>query len=202
MNLRRYDLPVLLLTLLVPAVAQDTPTSQHPAAGSWYGKAVQLCPDPVSSCIKGVLTMTPTLTSDGHFLGNDTFSLAGFPFGPHTTAHGVWKATSPTRITADYVFLNVPFPAGNVASTGVARFCWKAEAIDQNTMTGFVNFYVEPAVPTVWESLTPDQDPTLPKELTDAVQSPSRFYTDPKECNFNPSCPLIFKFKILRVKQQ
>ena len=201
--MRGYSLPVLFLTILVPAAAQETPKknadSQHPAIGSWYGKAVQLCPDPVSACPKAALTMTPSIMADGQFIGNDTFSIAGFPFGPHTTAHGIWTAASPTRITADYVFLNIPSSTGGVACTGAARFRWQAEMVDDNTMAGYVNYFPQPAIPTTWESLGPGENPTLPKELVDAVAVPPKFYTDPKECNFNPSCPLIFKFCIKRV---
>jgi hypothetical protein len=186
--------------------AEEAPTkregpSQHPAIGSWYGKAVQMCPEPLSACPKAVLTMTPTMTSDGHFLGNDTFAIAGAPFGPHTTAHGIWLAVSPTKITADYVFMNIAFPPGNFPSTGAARFRWQAEAVDDNTMVGFVNFWPGPPVPTVWESLPgPNDFPTLPQELREVVVCPKTFVTDPKQCTFSPQCPLIFKFKILRVQ--
>ena len=196
---------LMLSSLVVPAVAQVNSkrdaTSQHPAIGSWYGKAVQLCPEPLNACPKAALTMTPTISLDGSFVGNDTFSLAGAPFGPHTTAHGVWSATSPTKIKADYIFMNVPFPEGTFPSTGAARFCWLAEVVDDNTMVGYVNFWPQAPVPTVWESLGPQDYPTLPKELVDAVAPPKTFITDPKVCTFSATCPLIFKFKILRVTQ-
>ena len=176
-------------------------SAQHPAVGSWYGKAVQLCPEPVSACAKAALTMTPTITVDGHFIGNDTFAIAGAPFGPHTTAHGIWTAVSPTKITADYVFMDIAFPQGTFPSTGAARFRWQAEVVDDNTMVGYVNFWPCPPVPTMWESLPGANDyPTLPQELKDAVACPKVFITDPKQCTFNADCPLIFKFRILRVQ--
>ena len=202
--LKAIALPVLSLTLLVvPAAAQDTPskpaTQPHPAIGSWYGRAVQLCGEPLSACPKASLTMTPTISADGAFVGNDTFAIAGAPFGPHTTAHGVWTAVSPTKITADYVFLNVAIPDTSIPCTGAARFRWQAEAVDANTMVGYVNFFPQPGAPNVWEQLGKDDFPTVPLEIQNAVKPPEKFYTDPKECNFNPACPLIFKFKILRV---
>jgi hypothetical protein len=172
--------------------------SVHPAIGNWYGKAVQLCPEPLSSCAKVALTMTPSLMLDGTFIGNDTLALAGAPFGPHTTAHGNWIAVSPTKIEADYVFMLIPFPEGNFPSTGVARFRWQAEVIDENTMVGYVNFWPQPPVPTTWESLGENDWPTLPAEAKACAAPPKTFMRDPKTCIFNANCPLIFKFKIQR----
>ena len=71
---------------------------RHPAVGSWFGKAVQLTDGSPGI----VLTMSPTLTGTGSFLGNDFLALAGPPFGPHTTAHGRWDPTGRTSITAAY----------------------------------------------------------------------------------------------------
>src|SRR5215470_1467300 len=68
--------------------------SGHGAIGSYYGKAIELCPAgvaPVNCSAAGpalALFMTPTLTADGQFLGDDSFALGTAPFGPHTGAHG------------------------------------------------------------------------------------------------------------------
>lgn len=91
--------------------AQTPPPATHPAVGSWFGKAIRLCLSGAvpSACVGGqpaiALFMTPTLTGDGRFLGNDSLALGSAPFGPHTTAHGTWVPTSSTEFIADYVFM-------------------------------------------------------------------------------------------------
>jgi hypothetical protein len=176
--------------------------ARHPAIGSWYGKAVQVCGDPISACPKAALFMTPTLTQDGLFLGNDTFALGGPPFGPHTTAHGNWTATSPTAIVADYVFMGVVLLPVTFPSTGALRFRWQAEVVDASTMVGYVNIFQQDPVATVWESLGENQFPTIPKEGQNVVAKPPQFFRDPNKCTLYPasSCPLVFKFRILRVQ--
>jgi hypothetical protein len=196
-----------LATGLSPVWAADEANApradaRHPAIGSWYGKAVQVCGDPISSCPKASLYMTPTLTQDGAFLGNDTFALGGPPFGPHTTAHGNWTATSPTAITADYTFMGVSLGQTVFPSTTALRFRWQAEVIDADTMVGYVNIFTGDPVPTVWESLAENQFPTVPNECRSVVKKPAQFLRDPNKCTSYPasSCPLVFKFKILRIQ--
>ena len=65
----------------------------HPAVGSWMGRAVPLapfCPPGSEGCpVPAELWMTPTILPGGHFLGNDSLTFGA----PHTTAHGQWWIT-------------------------------------------------------------------------------------------------------------
>lgn len=169
----------------------------HPAIGSWLGKAVQLCATP-ATCQNVALLMTPTLTQDQQFLGNDSLALGGPPFGPHTTAHGRWIPTSENAIVADYVFM---LPGTTSPPTvSVLRFRWHAQVVDFETMTGYVNIFFGPNVPAAWENLTSSQFPTIPNEASFALVPPVSFYTDPAGCSSGPpACPLIFKFTLKRV---
>ena len=169
----------------------------HPVVGSWFGKAVQLCPDP-ALCPQVALYMTPTLLADGQFIGNDDLTLGGAPFGPHTVAHGHWIRTSRTAIIADYVFMLPSFPPTPTPTTSALRFRWQAEVTDRNTMIGYVNIYLFPPIPVNWEPLGIDQYPTIPPEAQAIVTSPTGFVKDPLTCTA-PGCPLVFKFKIHRV---
>ena len=177
----------------------------HPAVGSWFGRAIQVCPQGVapSACAFGLqapaLFMTPTLTADGIFLGNDTFSLEGPPFGPHTTAHGSWVATSSTEFTADYVFMVGTFPP--VADHFVAvRFQWRAQVIDADTAVGYVNAWFMPEIPLKWTPLAANEFPSYPAEAAAALKPPTAFIKDPTLCSTDP-CPLVFKFTIKRITQ-
>ena len=178
----------------------------HPTVGSWVGKAVQVCPEPPAPCARGAIMMTPTVNGDGTFTANDTLELIPPPFGTHTTAHGFWEPTGPRTMVADYVFINPTTLFTTFPSTTITRLRWSSETIDDdNTMVGYVNVYNSPLIPTVWESLGPDQFPTIPKEGYDLVKIPNRdVLKSSKECPaFPPSaCPLIFKFKILRLLTQ
>jgi hypothetical protein len=142
--------------------------------------------------------MTPTLTQDHEFIGNDSLALGGPPFGPHTTAHGRWIPTSQTDIVADYVFM---LPGSSSPPTlTVLRFRWQAQVIDEDTMTGYVNIFFGPNVPLDWENLTSSEYPKIPNEATFVVTPPLNFYTDAATCSSGPpACPLIFKFTIKRV---
>jgi hypothetical protein len=200
-------LTVLAVTMLGAAgvVAQTTfPTATHPAVGSWFGKAMQLCPQNVapSACSGGnpaiALYMTPTLTADGDFLGNDSLTLGAPPFGPHTTAHGQWVATSATGFTADYTFmLNAYPPHGDNAIQGL-RFRWVGNVVDKNTIQGYVNMiFSDPILPT-WSALINDEFPSLPSQVTPLITAPTTFIKDPTLC-MTTGCPLVFKFTIKRV---
>jgi hypothetical protein len=199
-------LAVLAMTTLAAGVLAQTtfPTATHPAVGSWFGKAIQLCPLYVapSACSGGnpaiALFMTPTLTADGGFLGNDSLALGAAPFGPHTTAHGQWVATSAVDFTADYVFmLNAFPPKGDGAIQGL-RFRWAGTAVDKNTLQGFVNLYFSQPIKTDWSGLLNDQFPVLPSTAAPLIASPAGFVKDPTLC-MTPDCPLVFKFTIKRV---
>ena len=173
------------------------PLYEHPAVGSWFGKAVQLCSPPEASCFKVALFMTPTLYPNGEFLGNDSLALGGPPFGPHTTAHGKWVPTSGTDIIADYVFM---LPASVPTSVTGLRFRWQASTIRWDTMQGYVNIFFGPEIPMVWQNLTANQFPDLPPETAPMLTPPVRFVTDPAQCPSGPpACPLVFKFTIKRV---
>lgn len=179
----------------------------HPAVGSWFGRAIQICPQGVapSACAFGLqapaLFMTPTLTADGLFLGNDTFSLEGPPFGPHTTAHGSWVATSSTEFNADYLFMVGTFPP--VANQFVAvRFQWRGQVIDADTAVGYVNAWFMPEIPLKWTPLAANEFPSYPPEALAALKPPTAFIKDPNTCpDKDSNCPLVFKFTIKRVTQ-
>ena len=191
------------LVAAVPLRAEDGQRNNHPAVGSWFGRAVELCrstDDPIISCNGLIpafdLYMTPTLTSDGLFIGNDSLSLGGPPFAPHTTAHGEWVPNGKQAFIADYVFmLN-----GLGGMTGL-RFRWDAKVINATTAIGFVNIYFQPSIPPAWEPLTTNQFPTFPPLANGLVTSPAGVVHNPDDCPFNfTSCPLVFKFTIKRVK--
>jgi len=201
----------LLLGAVGSAVAAEPATAKPdnfggvqiplPWIGSWFGKAEQLCATP-ATCQNVSLFMTPTLTSDGLFLGNDSLALGGPPFGPHTTAHGQWIATSPTAFVADYIFM-LPGTAATTtapATLTVLRFRWQAAATEFNTLQGYVNIFFGPNVPETYETLTGTQFPVIPAAADFALTPPLNFYTDPTTCSSGPpACPLIFKFTIQRV---
>lgn len=180
-------------------------TGVHPAIGSWFGKAIQICPDGVarSACAFGLpaasLFMTPTLTADGLFLGNDTFALQGPPFGPHTTAHGSWVATGSTTFNADYVFMVWSFPPVSDKFVAV-RFQWRGQVVDADTAVGYVNAWFMPAIQLGWTPLATNEYPALSAEATTALKPRTGFITDPTTCPSDP-CPLVFKFTIKRVTQ-
>lgn len=183
-------------------------TADHPAVGSYFGKAVQLCPSGVapSACVEGrpasALLMTPTLTSDGLFVADDSFTLLLAPYGPHATAHGSWVPTSKTEFTAEYVFMTRPFPpvASGVSVTGV-RASWQAKVIDPDTVVGWVNAYFLDPVPVEWERLaTENAYPTFPQEGYQFVTAHPNFIKDPSLCR-TAGCPQVFKFTLKRVRR-
>src|SRR4051794_8454747 len=137
------------LTCVLPATALSAAsddergngkTANHPAVGSYFGRAVQVCA-PGAPCPQIALFMTPTLTGDGLFIGNDSLTLGGAPFGPHTTAHGEWIPTSKTGFVADYTFMLLPTPPTPTPSISALRFRWLANVINRDTIIGFVNIY-------------------------------------------------------------
>ncbi|OFW18772.1 MAG: hypothetical protein A3H97_04350 [Acidobacteria bacterium RIFCSPLOWO2_02_FULL_65_29] len=197
------------LVVLVPAAirsgnAQTTvSTGTHRAVGSWFGKAVQVClPGAVpSACFNGqpavVLFMTPTLTGEGLFVADDSLTLGGAPFGPHTTAHGQWFATSAAEFTADYTFMLRPFPPVADSITAL-RARWLGQVANADTLVGWVNAYLQPAVPLAWTRLLDSEFPAFPNEAAGIVTSPRGFVRDPALCR-TPGCPLVFKFTVKRV---
>jgi hypothetical protein len=199
-RISKYSVTLPLLLAGVSIAAAQSPAGatlnlDHPAVGSWFGKAVQLCADP-NNCPQAVLWMTPTMTADGTFLGNDSLALAGPPFGPHTTAHGKWSPTSDTEIIADYVFMLPGDPSS--PSVSALRFRWSAQAVDPNTMVGYVNIFLFLPIPATWENVAPDKFPAWPSEADGLVTPPVGFLKDPAQCT-GQACPLVFKFVIHRV---
>jgi hypothetical protein len=182
-------------------------TANHPAVGSYFGRATQLCA-PGAPCPQIALFMTPTLTGDGIFIGNDSLSLGSAPFGPHTTAHGQWIPTSKTGFIADYTFMLPsyaplppflpPPPPPAPQTVSALRFRWLANAIKPNTIVGYVNIYLNPPIPVEWEAVAADEFPPLPDEATPIITSPAGVVTDPSTCA-TPGCPLVFKFTVKRV---
>lgn len=197
---------VLAASWVAALAAQARPNyGDHPLVGSWFGKAVQLCPAGVAPAACGagnpalVLFMTPTVAADGTFLGNDSLDLLSPPLGPHTTAHGEWVPTSRTGFRADYVLMLGTFPKPLQPTVSAARFRWAGEVIDAGTAIGYVNAYFQPPVPLTWSRLSRDEFPAFPREADGLVTSPPQFYTDPGDCR-GSGCPLVFKFTIKRVR--
>jgi hypothetical protein len=170
-------------------------TANHPAVGSYFGRAVQVCA-PGAPCPQIALFMTPTLTGDGLFIGNDSLTLGGAPFGPHTTAHGEWVPTSKTGFVADYTFmLTAPTPTPSITAL---RFRWLANVINRDTIVGYVNIYFFPPIPVEWEPLAANQFPSFPDEGLGTITPPNGVVTDPATCT-TAGCPLVFKFTVKRV---
>lgn len=176
----------------------------HGAVGSWFGIATQVCPTGIApvACAGGspavTLYMTPTLLADGNFVGNDTLTLAGPPFGPHTVAHGKWVPTSATEFVADYVFMAGAYPPSEASIIGL-RFRWQAQLVGNDTIVGYVNAYFVPGIPLTWSKLAADAFPAYPAEALPMVTPPATFYKDPGTCQQGAACPLVFKFTIKRV---
>ncbi len=180
--------------------AAQVPQKNHPANGSWFGKAEQLCADPnAPNCFHASLFMTPTLTADGKFLGDD--SLTFFPpFGPHTPAYGEWIVVNKTDVIADYVTMALA-SAGSASeppAISAIRFRWQARATDASTMIGYVNIYLFPPITLTWGPLAASEFPVMPPEALAVTYPPARFVIDPATCT-DPTCPLVFKFTIKRV---
>jgi len=172
-----------------------------PWIGSWFGKAEQLCVS-AATCQNVVLLMTPTLTSDGGFVANDTLELFGAPFGPHTGAHGGWIATSSTSFIADYIFL---LPASTATATAPAtvtpvRARWETYVQDYNTLYGFVNVFLGAPIPLSFDGLTSGTFPVLSGTALFPLTPQINYYQNPSQCPSGPpACPLVFAFTIERV---
>lgn len=203
--------PALLCGLIVAAtvlvqrpVRSASDFSGHGAVGSYFGKAIEICPAGVSPAACSAagpalgLYMTPTLTADGQFLGDDSFALGTAPFGPHTGAHGQWFPTSATEFTADYTFMLNTFPPVGKISVTALRFQWAGVVADKNTLQGFVNLYFQPGNTPVWSELLGSQFPVLTPTEASVLTVPGPFVKDPSLCK-TPGCPLVFKFTVKRV---
>lgn len=199
---------IALSAAAVAGVAAQTPspfpTAGHGAVGSWFGKAIQICPSrvaPAACSFVGpalALFMTPTLAADGTFLGNDSFAVGSPPFGPHTTAHGQWIALDASNFEADYVFMLNTFPPDKATPVSAVRFRWLGFVVDKTTMEGWVNMYFQPAMAPSWTDLVGNEFPVIPPEATGLVTAPTGFIKDPSLCR-TAGCPLVFKFTIKRV---
>ena len=175
--------------------------SRHPAIGSWFGRAVELCATGDKTCPQAALFHdADDYFRMATFIGNDSLTLAGPPFGPHTTAHGHWVATSGTDIVIDYVFM---LPGADATTVNALRFRWQASVNSYNTMVGTVNIFFGPPIPVKWEVIAAGAYPTFPNELLVPLTPPAKFVTDPAQCPGGPAsgCPLVFKFQIQRVTQ-
>jgi hypothetical protein len=201
-------LGVLALVVLAMRIgaAQNKPiiTAEHPAVGAWFGRGVQLCPQGAapSACVNGfpavALMVAVTLTGDGLFVANDSLSLGGAPFGPHTSEHGTWSPTSSTELLADDIFLAPPFPpaADNVA---LFRARWQGQVINGDTIVGWFNGYPQPNVPVLWTRLLDNEFPAFPAQANGVLTAPpNNFVKDPTLCR-TPGCPLVIKFTLKRL---
>lgn len=206
-----YVLPTaLVLTSLASGrvvVAQTpspVPTQGHAAVGSYFGVAIQLCAQGAApvACAGGnpalTLLMTPTIYADGSFIGNDSFAVGQAPFGPHTTAHGQWIATTATEFTADYTFMLNAYPPNGDGALQALRFRWQGTVLDKLTLVGYVNMYFSQPMTAPWVNLLPNEFPTLPPQSSVPLTPPSTFYRDPTFCRV-AGCPLVFKFTVKRV---
>jgi len=211
-NLRRFGrLGLVLVAFLAGALVMQRPARSasdfggFPGIGSFFGKAIELCPVGVApaACSSAgpalALWMTPTLSADGNFFGDDSFAVGSAPFGPHTSAHGQWFPTSKTEFTADYTFMLNTFPPtkGKILISGL-RFRWTGFVADKNTLQGWVNLYFNPGMEPIWQELLNDQFPVLPPEADGVVTPPSGFVKDPSLCRTS-GCPLVFKFTVKRI---
>jgi len=193
-----------IAALGLPTIAVAADYSGHPAVGSWYGKAIQICPAGVapSACSNGqpavTLLMTPTLTGEGLFVADDSLLWVGAPFAPHTTAHGQWYPVSNTDFIADYIFMLGPYPPVPYLAVSGFRARWQAHVVDESTIVGWVNGYATPPVPLSWQPLAENEFPTFPPEAADIITPKNRFVTDPATCK-TEGCPLVFKFTLKRV---
>jgi hypothetical protein len=199
---------ILAALLGSSGVAQGRQTPDyagHPAVGSWFGKAIQVCQAGVapSACANGqpasTLFMTPTLTADGLFVADDSFTLLGAPFGPHMTAHGSWVPTSRSEFTAEYVFVTKPYPPVADTISGL-RARWSGRVISADTVVGWVNAYFLPNTPVKWAPLLEDEFPIFPAEAAGFVTPPRGFIKDPTLCR-SAGCPQVFKFTLKRITQ-
>ena len=208
---KRRMAPVMLVALLCAARGETQTTvntADHPAVGAYFGKAMQVCPSGVapSACANGqpasALFMSLVLTGDGRFIADDSTTLLGAPFGPHTTAVGTWTPTSNTEFTAEYIFMAnaYPPPKEGVHVQGL-RARWMATVIDADTVVGWVNAYFLSSAPVVWSPLVLDGDfPELPVESLGFVTSPGEFIKNPSLCR-TTGCPQVFKFRIKKVRR-
>ncbi len=136
----------IVLVVAVAGIEQNraSATSSHPIVGAWIGSGAQVCPSGVapSACWNGTpanaLMVMPTFTSDGHFFADDTLTLAGPPFGPHTAEHGHWTATSGSDFTAIDVFMAGPFPP-SPGHTAIFLARWTGTVNADGTVTGWFN---------------------------------------------------------------
>ena len=180
------------------------PTATHRAVGSYFGKAIQLCPSGVapSACSGGnraiALYMTPTLIADGTFLGNDTLTLGSAPFGPHTVAHGQWIATSDREFSVNYTFMLNAYPPQGDGAIQAISFRWAGEVVDDNTLVGYVNARFSDPILQNWTQLFDNEFPPFPGEADLVVTDPGAFVKDPSLCR-GDGCPLVFKFLVKRV---
>jgi hypothetical protein len=136
-----FGLTLLTLLVLVSAqtgTAQNPSTANHKAVGSWFGRAVQVCERGVApaACAFGrpaqVLLMTPTLTPDGLFVADDTFTLQS----DHLTAHGQWQPTNNTEFLADYMFLLKPLPGFPANTVSGLRARWEGRSSTTTRSSG------------------------------------------------------------------
>ncbi len=196
---------VFVPTLVNPGAVVG-PNGTHPAVGSWFGKAMEVCAQGVapSACGNGqpagILFMTVTITADGLFVGDDSLTLLETPFGPHGTAHGSWLPVNGTEFTADYVFLTKTFPPKVANTFSGARARWEAQAFDSNTLIGWVNAYFLDPVPIGWAPMQFNEFPTIPTESKGFLAPSTPFYKDPGQC-LTDGCPRVFKFTLKRVQQ-
>ena len=82
MRISRFLFIVAVVSVGVPLAspqgfAEERLAHPHPAVGSWFGRAVELCAPADETCPKAALYMTPTLYVDGNFVGNDSFAIGG-----------------------------------------------------------------------------------------------------------------------------
>jgi hypothetical protein len=208
LKITRVFAGVVLLAVLLAfgrgAAQTKLTTAGHPAVGSWFGKAIQVCPQGVapSACATGhpalALHMMPTLTADGLFFGDDSSSIIEPPYGPHTTAYGTWVPTSPTEFTAEYFFMTRTYPPTAASTSSGVRARWSAQVISADTAIGWVNAYFLDPTPVTWTPLLENEFPAFPSGALPFVAPPAAFIKEPNQC-LTTGCPLVFKFTLKRI---
>jgi hypothetical protein len=125
-----------------------------------------------------VLLITPTLTPDGLFVADDTLTLQS----DHLTAHGQSRAVNGTEFLADYMFLLKPLPGFAANTVSGLRARGEGQVVDDNTLVGWVNACLTPAVPVAWTRRAEHEFPGFPPEGVPLVTAPSRFVRAPSSC--------------------
>ncbi|MBT3604314.1 MAG: T9SS type A sorting domain-containing protein, partial [Candidatus Latescibacteria bacterium] len=103
--------------------------SDHPAQGTWVGRAV---PDDPSLSPFPEVYMTPTFHSDGNMIANDAIATS-----LHHTAHGDWFSTGPNSAETTFLFiLGTPEAPNGFAGAFKIRLVGEIDPTNPDLMVG------------------------------------------------------------------